>query len=378
MRLTARRLNRATLQRQLLLRREPIDVVTAVRRVVALQAQEAPSPYLALWNRLSDFDPAALDAAFAGHALVKATLLRITLHAVDAGDYPAFHAAMVPSLRASRLNDRRFTSTGLSIADADAQVPLVLEFLAKPRTNAEVEAFLAERLGAPQPRLWWALRTFAPLVHAPTGGPWSFGPRPAYLAARGRPPELDRGAAVSALVMRYLAAFGPATAADIAQFTLFTRAAAREALQSLPGELRRLEGPDGAELFDLPGAPLPAEDTPAPARLMAMWDSVLLAYADRGRVIPPEYRKLVTRINGDVLPTLLVDGYVAGVWRPADGGIEATAFHPLPERTWQELAAEAHALLALLADRDPHVYRRYANWWAKLPSAEVRVLPGRV
>ena len=102
MTLTARRLNRATLGRQLLLHREPLDVAEAVRRVVALQAQEAPSPYLALWNRLAGFDPADLDAAFARKIVVKATLLRITLHAVHADDYPAFHNAMVPSLRASR------------------------------------------------------------------------------------------------------------------------------------------------------------------------------------------------------------------------------------------------------------------------------------
>jgi hypothetical protein len=107
-----------------------------------------------------------------------------------------------------------------------------------------------------------------------------------------------------------------------------------------------------------------------------MWDSVLLAYSDRSRVIPPDYRKLVTRSNGDVLPTLLVDGYVAGVWRAADEGIEATAFHRLPAGTWEGLAAEAKALVAVLADRDPRVYSRYGHWWSRLPSAEVRVLPG--
>jgi hypothetical protein len=107
-----------------------------------------------------------------------------------------------------------------------------------------------------------------------------------------------------------------------------------------------------------------------------MWDSVLLAYADRSRVIPPDYRRLFIHQNGDVLPTLLVDGYVAGVWRPAEGGIEATAFHRLSKEAWRGLEEEASALIAFLADRDPTVYRRYAHWWAKLPSAEVRLLPG--
>jgi Winged helix DNA-binding domain len=376
MRLTARQLNRATLGRQLLLRREPMDVVKAVHHIVALQAQSAASPYLALWNRLAGFDAAELDAAFTDQRVVKATLVRITLHAVAAEDYPVFHQAMVRTLRASRLGDRRFTSTGLSIAEADALVPHVLAFAAdQPRTKAEVEAMLTERFGGePRPRVWWALRTFAPLVHAPTGGPWSFGPRPAYPAAPSQPSSTDHDESIVRLVRRYLRAFGPATTADVAQFTLLTRAKVRDALQILAAELQQYEGPDGATLFDVLDAPLPDGDVSAPPRLMAMWDSTLLAYADRSRIIPPEYRKLVTRNNGDVLPTLLVDGYVAGVWRPAEGGIEATAFHPLPDDAWAGLEAEARALVSFLADREPTVYRRYAHWWATLPSAEVRVL----
>jgi hypothetical protein len=374
--LTARRLNRATLGRQLLLAREPLDVAAAVRRLAALQAQEAASPYVALWNRLAGFDPADLDAAFADRKVVRATLLRITSHAVHAEDYPAFHNAMVPSLRASRLHDRRFTSSGLTIADADALLPHLLEFAAQPRGKAEVEDLLEARLGDRNPRAWWALRTFAPLWHAPTGGPWSFGPRPSFVATPVQLPPEDQDASIQWLLRRYLEAFGPATAADFAQFTLLTRAVARDALGALAGELERLEGPDGAELFDVPGGPLPAEDTPAPPRLLPMWDSILFAYFDRSRVIPPDYRRLVIRNNGDALPTLLVDGYVAGVWRPVEGGIEATAFHRLPEDAWTGLAAEATALTAFLAGRDPAVYRRYRHWWDKLPSTEVRVLPG--
>ena len=374
--LTARRLNRATLARQLLLGRERLDVAEAVRRVVALQAQEAASPYLALWNRLDRFDPAGLDAAFADRAVVKATLMRITLHAVHAEDYPAFHAAMVSSLRASRLHDRRYTSTGLSIADADAVLPEVLEFAAQPRTKAEVEELLEARMGEPRPRMWWALRTFAPLLHHPTGGPWSFGPRSSFVAAPVRLPAERREESLRWLVRRYLEGFGPASVQDVAQFSLLTRPVVRDALQAMAGDLEQLEGPDGAALFDVPGAPLPAEDTPAPPRLLPMWDSTLLAYADRSRVIPPDYRRLVARNNGDVLPTLLVDGSVAGVWRPVETGIEATAFHRLPDEAWSGLAAEANALVRFLAGRDPAVYRRYAHWWPRLPSGDVRVLPG--
>jgi hypothetical protein len=164
--------------------------------------------------------------------------------------------------------------------------------------------------------------------------------------------------------------------ADIAHFAMVYRPLVKEALQALSRELERLKGPDGAVLYDVPDAPHPPEDTPAPPRLMAMWDSILLVYADRSRVIPSEYRKLVTRSNGDVLPTLLVDGYVTGVWRPVEGGIEATAFRRLPEEAWEGLVAEARSLVAFLADREPQVYRRYDRWWRALPSVDVRLLSG--
>jgi hypothetical protein len=377
MRLTARQLNRATLERQMLLHRESMDVVDAVRRIVAVQAQEAASPYLAMWNRLADFDPADLHAAFTEHTVVKASLMRITLHAVHADDWPAFHNAMRTSLRASRLHDSRFTSAGLSIADADAFLPQLARFAARPRTAAEVEELVQARLGEGKRRMWWALRTFAPLHHAPTGGPWSFSALSSFVTARAELGPESADESVQWLLSRYLQAFGPASVQDFAQFTMLRRPVVRAALQALAGQVEELEGPDGTPLFDVPGAPLPAAATIAPPRLLPMWDSILLAYSDRSRVVPPDYRPLIIRRNGDVLPTLLVDGYVAGVWRPAEGGIEATAFHRLDDDAWQGLAGEASALVAFLADRDPAVYRRYAHWWTKeLPSAEVRLLPG--
>ncbi|MFE2287431.1 winged helix DNA-binding domain-containing protein [Streptomyces sp. NPDC059443] len=395
-RITARGLNRATLARQLLLARAPLGVEDGLRRVVALQAQQAASPYLALWNRLSGFDPAGLDAAFARQRVVKATLMRITLHAVHHEDFAAFREAVQPGVRASRLGSR-FTASGLTAEDADALVPELLAFADRPRTNAECEAWLGERLGAPaRPGAWWGLRKYAPLLHAPTARPWSFGDRPSYIA----PPAVPRAVpadpeaseeSLRKLVLRYLEGFGPASVADVAQFALVQRARVRKALQALTARtprmartalegdgplVERLEGPKGEELFDVPGAPRPDGDTPAPPRLMAMWDSTLLAYSERDRVIPPQYRGLVIRVNGDTLPTLLVDGYVAGVWRPAGGGIEATAFHPLPDGVWEALAGEARSLTAFLAARDPAVYSRYGHWWSKLPSAETRLLPG--
>ncbi|GAB7036510.1 MULTISPECIES: winged helix DNA-binding domain-containing protein [Catenuloplanes] len=363
------RLNRATLARQLLLARAPLSTPDGVRRVVALQAQSPASPYLALWNRLSGFDPATLDAAFADSTVVRATLVRMTLHAVHADDWPVLHGAMAPRLRDGRLYDQRYRGTGLSDVDGDALLPALAEFAATPRTGADIEAMLAERTGVPGRWVWWALRTFAPLRHVPTGGPWAYGPPPAtYVAAAGSRPTEQ---AAQELVLRYLEGFGPATPQDIGQFSLLTQSAIRRAVDRLGDRLVRL----GGRLLDVPGGALPDEDTVAPPRLLPMWDSVLLAYADRSRVVPAAYRPVIFRRNGDVLPAVLVDGRVAGVWRVTGEGVEITAFHPLGEETWHGLTGEARSLIAFLAGRDPAVYGRYGHWWRKeLPAAQVRVL----
>lgn len=377
--ISARGLNRAALGRQLLLCRETLDITEAVRQIVALQAQEPASPYLALWNRLAGFDPVELDTAFTSGALVKSNAVRMTLHANHIDDYPTFREATEPTIQAARLRDRRFLASGLSLEGANELVPELLEQARDPRSAEELRAWLDDRLGAgAHPGAWWALRQYAPLLRAPTGETWSFGSQMAFVAPPFRPVLGDQTAAESlqTLVLRYLAGFGPATVADVAQFAMIQRSRIRLALRALDGDVVRLTGPAGEELFDIPGRPLPDPDTPAPPRLLGMWDNLLLAYAVRDRVIPPQYRKHVIRVNGDSLPTLLVDGFVAGVWRAIDGGIEATAFHPLPQDVWDELAAEARSLSRLLAGRDPLIYRRYQHWWDKLPAGETRLLTG--
>jgi len=197
------------------------------------------------------------------------------------------------------------------------------------------------------------------------------------VAAGGTLPAERREESLAHLVRRYLEGFGPASVVDIARFTQLPRAAVRTGVNRLGDQLEEVPGPGGTMLLDVPGAPRPDEDTPAPPRLLAMWDSVLLAHADYGRMMPPEYRTVIRRTNGDVLPTLLVDGHVAGVWRPVEGGIEATAFHKLPKAAWTGLATEAAAMVTFLAAREPTAYSRYAHWWTKgLPAADVRLLPG--
>ncbi|MFB7453580.1 winged helix DNA-binding domain-containing protein [Streptomyces sp. NPDC056194] len=378
--ITARALNRSTLHRQLLLERAPLGVTEAVRRVVCLQAQHPGSPYVALWNRVAGFDPEQLDRAVSGFELVRSTLMRITLHLVHVEDYRVFREGMEPTLRGSRLHDPRLKKAGFTAADADALLPGLLAYAGSARTGAELQAHIEAGRGEPVNTIVGRLvRQYAPLWHAPTGPPWSFGTAQSFVTAGELPvlrdPEAS-AAGLAVLIRRYLEGFGPASVPDMAQFTTAPRGLVREAVASLEGGLDRLEGADGTVLYDVPGAVRPDEDVSAPPRLLAMWDSVLLAYADRSRVIPPAYRKQVIRVNGDTLPTLLVDGYVAGVWRPVDGGIEASAFHPLTAADWEGLAAEAASLGTLLAARDPRVYGRYDHWWAKgIPAAETRVLP---
>ena len=364
-------LNRATLQRQLLLTREPATVSEVLRRIVALQAQSPPAPYIALWNRIADLNFDTVDRAYADRSLVKASLMRITLHAVDAADYPAFHSASTPLLRAARLNDRRYRSTGLTTEDADRAMPRLLDFLQKPRSKPEILDHLAAEV-SDQPRLWWALKTYAPLVHAPTGLPWSFDNNTHYERA----PTLDRPSvddAIGLLVRRYLAGFGPATIADFAQFSLQPMSTARPAFEAMRDELVTYTTIDGDELFDLCGAPdLPDADTPAAPRLMAMWDSTLLAYRDRSRIIPDHYRSHVIRRNGDVLPTVLVDGRVAGVWKIGPDGIEIGALEPIDADTWDALDNEARRLFVALGDRDDNIGGRTSSWWPKLPIISTR------
>jgi hypothetical protein len=373
--LTERRLNRATLDRQLLLRRARLSVPGALRRIVAIQAQEPASPYVSLWSRLDRFDPDDLDAAFADRSVVKATLMRMTLHAVGADDYPDFHDAMQTTLRASRLGDPRFTVSGLSADEALALEGAIVAFAAQPRTRPEIEAMLAPRIADPA-SVWWALRSLVPLVHARTGGPWSFAKR-AFVASRDGHRTTLRPEALGRLIRRYLEGFGPATVADIAQFARVQRSRVREAL-SLAGPLVELPGPGRATLLDVPDArPIPAEDAPAPPRFLPMWDSILLAYDERSRTLPTDLRPIVIRTNGDVLPTVLIDGFVAGIWRPLDGAIEVTAYRRLGADDWAGLAREAAGLVRFIADRDPTAFSRHRRWWTRLPEpVAVRRLPG--
>jgi len=356
-----------TMVRQGLSSRRPVGVAEAVRSVLALQAQEPAAPYLALWNRIEGFDANDLDRALADGAIVKASLFRFTLHAVDAGDLGWARAAMQ-----SRVRDAGYHDVLDGIGLTAERVVEILERLStvmvEPHGSADMERVLAEfvpEAGDPA-RLWSALRVVGAFRNAPTTDPWSFGRRPAFLPCAVA--ANDERAATAELVRRYLTAFGPATVADLSQFTILKRSALREVVESM-ADVAAVAGPDGAQLVDVNGGgPRPeSEMASLPPRLLGMWDSVLLAYADRSRVIPDEHRPHVIRRNGDVLPTVVVDGLVRGVWRASTDAIEVRALEPLDDATLASLDEEARDLRRLLADREPAVFSRFGRWWDRLP-----------
>jgi hypothetical protein len=321
--LSRRALNRAMLARQLLL--EPavgLDPISALERIGGTQAQEAASPFIGLWTRLAAFDPAALRDAFAQRTAVKGGLMRITLHAVSAGDYPAFLAALLPMFRQSGAL-RRGTPRPAGIEELAAAAA---EFAATPRRSFEVRDFLAARANAKnlETPVWWWVRRQLPMVHVPEDVPWAFGRRPLLITAsawlgddsfdHGGPMPLE--AARGHVVRRYLAAFGPASTADLSAWTGASASDFRDAIAALDaqGGLLRFSDEGGRTLLDLADAPRPPEAVSAQPRFLPMWDSILLAYRDRSRVISAEDRLRVISRNGDVLPTFLVDGVVTGFW----------------------------------------------------------------
>jgi hypothetical protein len=340
-------LNRALLARQLLLRRARLSVPRAIERVGALQAQWPPSPYIGLWSRLEGFTRDQLMRAVERRHVVRATVMRTTLHHVTARDYLEY---------AGELRARRTASLEAQIAkfpggaDLDELVrQVVVHASEKPRTRPE----LLRLLGMPKLELddrrpwlvWQLLSARAGLVHAPASSVWRmntsgarFVPADAWLGAE--PASGD--VAVCSLLRRYLAAFGPATRADAAQWTGLTVGALEPGFARLP--LRRFRDEDGRTLYDLPRAPIPSARAPAPARFLPMWDSTLLAHDDRRRILPEAYRKVVILKNGDVQRTFLVDGLVAGLWTVADGRVELEPFAPVPRGARRELEAEARAL----------------------------------
>ena len=356
------------LARQLLLEPADLDVVEAVERIGGLQAQEPASPYVALWARLAAFETASLDAAITDRTIVKATLMRSTLHMMSAADYRAMWAAIVPMLQNQRRQDRleppppvRFAAIRRDLAS----------FASEPRSLAELRDHLGDIDGLPADVVLWWLRRRHPLAHVPSDVPWSFGRRPMLADADawlGEGEWLDPLPSIDHVVRRYLGAFGPASVADIARWAGLAVGMVRPGVEAADraGRLRWFRTEAGRELVDLIDAPLPPEDIPAPPRLLPMWDSTVLAYDDRTRVVSDADRARIIARNGDTLPVILVDGVVAGRWwAVSDAGrtrIELEPFRRLSRGDRAALDELGDRLARFVEPLEPNVYARYQRW----------------
>jgi hypothetical protein len=323
----------------MLLAREEVSAVDAVERLAGLQAQEPRPPFVGLWTRVEGFTRDGLVDALRSGEVVRGLLMRATLHAVSARDFAAFRPAVQPVLSAAFAGvNTRITGD----VDVDAVVPVARGLLEEsPRTFNQLRALLSERFPDANHRgLGYAARTHLPLTMVPTDDRWGF-PRDAQFALA---QAADR-AAPDELVRRYLAAFGPASAADVQTWS------------GLKGMADVLDGMEGLErfsvgrrtLFDLADAPRPDADVPAPVRLLPEFDNLVLAHADRTRLLDDEHRPLVVTKNLRVKATFLVDGRVAGTWKAARSAKRAVLtlepFKRLRKAATKELETEAEALL---------------------------------
>ncbi|MEC3957263.1 winged helix DNA-binding domain-containing protein [Nocardia sp. CDC153] len=323
-----------------------------VRHLVAVQAQEPNWPYIGLWTRLTDFRHDELESLLRDRTIVRATMIRRTVHLADAADYrwlyPTVRAAVEPALRSPYFRD---SLEGLNIDEFSTVGRELLTGRILPRR--ELGRLLTERFPHREARaLVYALGVLHPLLHDASSGAWG--------AWRGRSvavalAEEFLGAPLAdapqpeTLIRRYLAAYGPATIADIQEFAGVTRLA--EVMPRLRPELRVLRDESGRDLFDLPDAPLASPDLPAPVRFLPAFDNSCLAHRDRTRIISDTDRRRITKIASGGVPFYLVDGFVHGRWDLDGSTLRVTPWHPMPKTTEKAVRTEAEHLLPAIS---PH------------------------
>jgi hypothetical protein len=344
--LSARALNRALLARQLLLQRARLPLTRALERVGGLQMQYAPSAYVGLWTRLHDVRREALTTALEQRRAVQGTLLRSTIHVVSARDYPLFVAGIARTRQVWWQRTQRAQAGGADVAAAARRVREALS--SGPRRQSELIALL-EAEGFPR-SVWAGVGLWVDLVRVPPSGTWErrradlFATAEDWVGAS----SVSEAEGLVHLVRRYLGAFGPAALADAANWAGVPVTTMRPVVERLA--LRRFRDEDGNELLDLPRAPLPDPDTPAPVRFLPTWDATLLVHARRTQILPERYRR---RIFSTKTPhsfaTVLVDGAVAGTWYYDDARVHVEPFEPLPASVRREVHDEAARLGAFHA-----------------------------
>ncbi|MFL6075058.1 MAG: winged helix DNA-binding domain-containing protein [Mycobacteriales bacterium] len=359
-----RAVNRATLERQSLLRRAPVadvPVAAAIERLVGLQAQLPNPPYVGLWSRLDGFTRDALETLVRDRRVVRTGLMRATLHLVTADDMVRLRPVLQPVL--ARAQKGHFGARLAGVDPAELAAVGRELYAGKALTQAELRRHLDERWPGRDPEaLAYSVNYLTPVVQAPPGGLWGRqGSIPYTLADT----WLDRpvaggGAAPDTLFLRYLAAFGPASVADVQAWSGLTRL--REVADRLRPGLRVLRDEAGRELLDVPEGPLPDPDTPAPVRFLPEYDNLIVGYADRGRMVPDAHRARICA-GPFIAAAVLVDGTARGSWRFArrrDGTavMEVELFERLARREAGAVEAEAGRLLRFAApDAETHDVR---------------------
>lgn len=326
-RLGPRALNRALLARQLLLRRSALPVPKAIEHLVALQAQNPKSPYFALWSRLIGFRPELLGGLVAERKAVRAVLMRSTLHLATARDCLRLCPSLVPVLERNLYTGSPY---GRRIRGVDVKRLLAVArglVEARPRTLSELRKLLVEQW--PQhdaTSLAYAVHNLLPMVQVPPRGVWGQSGQAAWTTVEawlGKP--LKRRVSVEALFLRYLAAFGPASARDLQQWSGLN--GVREVAERLRPKLRAFRDDDGIELLDLPGAPRPSPETPAPVRFLPDFDNVFLSHADRTRIITGEDARRFRKPGNVAAPGMvLIDGFIRATWTLQQERAKTTLF----------------------------------------------------
>lgn len=350
--LTLRELNRATLERQHLLARTKATPLEVMERLVAMQSQQARPPFLGLWTRLENFDRQALHTLLHEKKVVRATSLRGTLHLMSAADFLSMRGAIQPVLTQAMTGVLRERAKALD-------VPKLVEaakeiFQQGPLTFEAVRDRLLEVFPRSDDRaMGYAVRLMLPLVQVPTEDKWAFPGNAAFtLAEEWLGEKLKEGANAEALVVRYLAAFGPASVADAQSWSGLR--GMREAFEVLRPKLLLLKDERKRELFDLPNAPRPDGETPAPVRLIPDFDNLVLGHDDRSRFVSEEDRPSIVTKNLLVRATFLVDGFVSGTWtidrKKHAATLIFTPFVTIKKPIKAELEREAERLLAFAED----------------------------
>jgi hypothetical protein len=347
--LSLRALNRATLGRQLLLDRAELGPVEAVEHLVGMQAQLPMNPYLGLWSRLGGFDPEELGRLVADRKLVRIVLMRTTIHLVSADDCLLLRPLVQPALdrELARHGEHSPKLRGVDLTSVLAFAATILG--ERPHTGPQLRAALAERFPEHDAAaLAYACRNNLALVQVPPRGVWGRTSQVTVATAEswlGRP--LAANPSIDVVVLRYLAAFGPASVADVAAWSGLT--GFREVLDRLRPRLRTFRDPSGRELFDLPDAARPDPETPAPARFLPEYDNVLLSHADRSRFASEAHRRAWSR--GRIQGSVLHDGFgVATWWLDRDGSAGRTTLvidHIVPLTTPARAEIEAEGLRLL-------------------------------